>query len=307
MNKLIFKLIRYSGLPFLFRELVQKRKVTILLFHDISRETAEKTFLFLSEKYNIISLDDFLRACRDKNERALPDKALILTFDDGHLGNYRMKPVLEKMRIPVTIFLCAGIIDTNRHYWFTYKHPEISKSSLKRLSNRQKLELLAKAGFRPEKEFDHPQAMNRQQIVELTPLVDFQAHTLFHPCLPQCDDREAQEEIVAAKQKLESDFGLPIRSIAYPNGDYSERDIALSKKAGYECGITVDYGFNTIRSDLFRLKRLSVNDSDNLDELAVKASGVWAFFKTRNGKKQGFGWTDKVAAETSPDAAFQHS
>ena len=281
MNKLVFKLLRYSGLPFLFREVIQKRKVTILLFHDISRETAEKTFLFLSEKYNIISLDDFIRACRDKNERALPDKALILTFDDGHLGNYRMKPVLEKMRIPVTIFLCAGIIDTNRHYWFTHQHPEVTKTALKRLSNKEKLELLAQAGFNPEKEFGQPQAMNREQIHDLKPLVDFQAHTIFHPCLPQCDDREVQEEIVTAKEILEKDFGLPIRSIAYPNGDYSEREIALCKKAGYECGITVDYGFNTIHTDLFRLKRLSVNDTDNLDELAVKASGVWAFFKTR--------------------------
>ena len=28
MKKLLFKIIRYSGLPFLFREVVQKRKVT---------------------------------------------------------------------------------------------------------------------------------------------------------------------------------------------------------------------------------------------------------------------------------------
>jgi len=281
MKRLVFKLVRYSGLPFLFRELVQKRRVTILLFHDIGPETAEMTFSFLSKRYNIISLDDFIRACRDKNERAIPDKALILTFDDGHIGNYRLKPLLEKTRIPVTIFLCAGIIDTNRHFWFTFKHPEVPKPALKRLSNREKLALLEKAGFSPEKEFDRPQAMSRAQIEDLKHVVDFQAHTIFHPCLPQCDDREAYEEIATAKQILETKFGLPIRSIAYPNGDYSERDIELSKRAGYQCGITVDYGFNTIRSDLFRLKRLSVNDTDNPDELAVKASGVWAFFKTR--------------------------
>lgn len=281
MKRLVFKLVRYSGLPFLFREFVQKRRVTILLFHDIGPETAAMTFSFLSKRYNIISLDDFIRACRDKNERAIPDKALILTFDDGHIGNYRLKTLLEKTRIPVTIFLCAGIIDTNRHFWFTYKHPDVPKSTLKRLSNKEKLALLAKAGFRPEKEFDRPQAMSRAQIEDMKHVVDFQAHTIFHPCLPQCDDREAYEEIATAKQILETKFGLPIRSIAYPNGDYSERDIELSKQAGYQCGITVDYGFNTIRSDLFRLKRLSVNDTDNPDELAVKASGVWAFFKTR--------------------------
>lgn len=281
MKKLLFKIIRYSGLPFLFREVVQKRKVTILLFHDIGPEAAEMTFAYLSRHYNIIRLDDYIRACQDKNEKALPEKALIITFDDGHIGNYDLKPLLEKSRIPVTIFLCAGIVDTNRHFWFTVKHPDVPKSTLKRLSNREKLALLEKAGFSPEKEFERPQAMNKAQIEDMKHVVDFQAHTIFHPCLPQCDDREAFDEIVTAKEILETKFGLPIHSIAYPNGDYSDRDIELSKQAGYQCGITVDYGFNTIHSDLFRLKRLSVNDTDNPDELAVKTSGVWAFFKTR--------------------------
>ncbi len=100
--------------------------------------------------------------------------------------------------------------------------------------------------------------------------------------------------MITAKQMLETEYKLPINAIAYPNGDYSDRDIAISKEAGYTCGITVDFGYNTIHTDLFRLKRLSVNDTGNLDELAVKASGVWAFFKTRNGRKQGFGWQERT-------------
>ena len=294
MNALIFKILRFTGLPFLFRELVQRNKVTILLYHDIGKEAFAKNLVYLSGRYNIIGLDDFINACRKNDATALPEKALIITFDDGHLGNYELRQVLENTRIPVTIFLCAGIINTNRHYWFTYRHPEISKSDLKRLSNRKKLELLEKAGFTPETEFPKPQAMSKSQILEMKPVVNFQAHTIFHPCLPQCDDREVREEIITAKKMLETEYNLPINAIAYPNGDYSDRDIAVSKEAGYTCGITVDFGYNTIHTDLFRLKRLSVNDTGNLDELAVKASGVWAFFKTRNGRKQGFGWQERT-------------
>ena len=294
MNALIFKILRFTGLPFLFRELVQRNKVTILLYHDIGKEAFAKNLVYLSGRYNIIGLDDFINACRKNDATALPEKALIITFDDGHLGNYELRQVLENTRIPVTIFLCAGIINANRHYWFTYRHPEISKSDLKRLSNRKKLELLEKAGFTPETEFPKPQAMRKAQILEMKPVVNFQAHTIFHPCLPQCDDREVHEEIITAKKMLETEYNLPINAIAYPNGDYSDRDIAVSKEAGYTCGITVDFGYNTIHTDLFRLKRLSVNDTGNLDELAVKASGVWAFFKTRNGRKQGFGWQERT-------------
>jgi peptidoglycan/xylan/chitin deacetylase (PgdA/CDA1 family) len=289
MKNLLFKMLRYSGLPFLFRELVQRNRVTILLYHDIEPEAFEKNLEFLSAHYNIIALGDYIKACREKNSRKLPPKSLILTFDDGHIGNYALKNLLERYRVPVTIFLCAGIINTNRHFWFTFKHPEVPKSALKRLPNREKLNRLQKAGFGPETEFEKPQAMNREQIMALKPLVDFQAHTIFHPCLPQCDDAEAREEIITAKTMLENEYHLDINAIAYPNGDYSERDIALSMEAGYDCGITVDFGYNTVHTDPFRLKRLSVNDTGSPDELAVKASGLWAFFKTKNGSRNGFG------------------
>ncbi len=294
MKKLFYKILRYSGLVFFFREVIQRNKVTLLLYHDLSREAAEKTFPYLKKHYNVIPLNDFVAACQSKNGKNLPKKALIITFDDGHLGNYHLLPLVREMKLPVTIFLCAGIINTHRHYWFMYNHPDISKSKLKRVSNQERLKILRGFGFTPDREFQTPQAMNRQQVLELKNDFDLQAHTMSHPCLPRCNSEEAREEIFKSKQVLEQDYGLKIDSIAYPNGDYSDRDLALVKEAGYACGVTVDYGFNTVHSDLFRLKRLSVNDTANLDELAVKASGVWQFFKTKNGKKQGYGWNARA-------------
>lgn len=276
-----------------FRELIQRNKVTLLLYHDLSREAAEKTFPYLKKHYNVISLNDFISACQSKNEKTLPKKALIITFDDGHLGNYHLLPVVREMRLPVTIFLCAGIIDTHRHYWFMHSHPDLCKSKLKRVPNQERLKILRKFGFAPDREFETPHAMNRKQILEIKDAFDLQAHTMSHPCLPRCTSEEAREEIFHSKKVLEQDYGLKINAIAYPNGDYSDRDLALVKEAGYSCGVTVDFGYNTLDTDLFRLKRLSVNDTSNLDELAVKASGVWQFFKTRNGKKQGYGWNAK--------------
>ena len=81
---------------------------------------------------------------------------------------------------------------------------------------------------------------------------------------------------------------------SYPHGDYSDRDIELCRQAGYDCGITVDFGFNTVTTDRFRLKRLSVNDTDDLNELIVKASGLWQFVKTLLREDGEFGWTDDV-------------
>lgn len=293
MNKVLFRILRILGLPVLFREIIQKNKVTILLFHDINSKTADKTFAYLKKKYNVIDLNVFIDALEKKDFSDIPPKALIITFDDGHIRNYEMLPAIKKHDIPITIFLCASIINTNRHFWF--KHESSSPTSyMKQLPNDERLEELSKNGFRQDKEFEKPEALQREQIDEMIPFVNMQAHTLFHPILPKCTYDVAKSEITHSKKILETDFDLNINAIAYPNGDYSDRDIEITKNAGYKCGITVDYGFNSINSDPLKLKRISVNDTADFNELSVKASGVWAFIKTLNGRKQNYGYSEKT-------------
>jgi peptidoglycan/xylan/chitin deacetylase (PgdA/CDA1 family) len=294
MKKFLFRALRISGLPFLFRELIQKNKVTILLFHDISKETAEQSFSYLSRNYEIIDLNHFIEACEAKGINKIPPKALIITFDDGYIRNYEILPVIRKYNIPVTFFVCTSIINTNRHFWYKFLSDTLAPYELHRKSNLEKLDILSRAGFELEQEFTEPQALQKAHINEMKHYVNFQSHTMFHPILPKCNDLEARTEIFESKRMLELEYGLTINAISYPRGDYSERDIQLSKQAGYKCGITVDFGFNTLKTDIFRLKRLCVNDTDNINELIVKSSGVWDFFKTRNGRKQKYGFSNSV-------------
>lgn len=286
MKNFLFFLLRILGGPFLFRQFAQRNKVTIVLFHDISTAAAEKAFSYLSRKYNIISLDDFLSAV--KHKKSLPKRALIITFDDGHIRNYDILPVIKRRNIPVTIFLCAAIANTRRHFWFMTSNPPVAVPELKTKTNADRLAILSEGGFFQDQECDAPQALQRAQIEEMKHLVNFQSHTLYHPILPSCDDEEARKEIFDSKEVLEREYDLEINALSYPNGNYSERDIMLAKEAGYTCGITVDFGFNTTSTDLFRLKRISVNDTNNINELIVKASGLWAFLRTRNGRKTGY-------------------
>ncbi|MEA4986426.1 hypothetical protein SDC9_44971 [bioreactor metagenome] len=289
MKSLIFKIIRYSGLPFFFREFIQKNRVSILLFHNINKKDAEKAFDYITRKYNVISLQKYIDAVQ--NNTKLPKKALIITFDDGHVSNYNLLPVIKKHQIPVTIFLCASIINTKRHFWFLHEPIASMVEDLKKIPNQLRLKELEKSGFVQEKEYEIREALDKIQLDEMKKWIDFQSHTNYHPILPQCTNAEAADEIIGSKKILENELQLNIHTLSYPNGDYSERDIELAKTAGYICGITVDYGYNTLNTDLFRLKRLSVNDTGDINELAVKASGVWAFLKTRNGRKQPYGFS----------------
>lgn len=278
MSNIIYKALRYSGAAWLWRETVQRGKVTFLLFHDMGAADAERNFAYLKRHYNIISLQDYLKAVRQGTK--LPRKALVITFDDGHASNYAMLPALKKLNVPITIFLCSEIVGTQRHFWF--RHSEEMKpqvEALKCVPNSERLQKLEAFGFEQEKEFDNRQALTDNEIKEMQATVDFQSHTCFHPILPQCTDEVARHEILDSKTHLEEHYKLKINTLSYPNGDYSERDIRLAKEAGYTCGVTVDSGYNSLRSDLFRLKRFSVNDAHTTEELMVKACGLYALIK----------------------------
>jgi len=292
-HSLLFKILRFSGLPWLFREVLQRRRVTILLFHDISRETAARTFDYLAAKYHLLDLQTFIRK-RRSHDGPFPPKSLILTFDDGHIRNYELLSLIRARRIPVTIFLCAGLVGTKRHFWFRHNRSGHRSSHLRTVSNAQRLRLLQQAGFTQETEYDTPQALTKRQIEEMKGHVDLQSHTLFHPSLPRCGLQEVRQEIGHSREILSREYGLQVNAIAYPHGDYSDRDIELCRQAGYHCGMTVDCGYNTNSTDLFRLRRLSVNDTEDLNELIVKASGLWEFLKTKLRPQHGFGWTDRV-------------
>jgi peptidoglycan/xylan/chitin deacetylase (PgdA/CDA1 family) len=294
MNKFLFIFLRFSTLPWIFRFFIQKKKVTILLFHKPSVDSFNKSLNYLKRKYNIISLESFVRNLKENLKEELPNNSLIITFDDGHITNYDLLPIIKKHEVPLTIFVCAGIINSNKHFWFKQNLKGISNTYLKTISNEERLAILKTHNFHQLTEYPNAQALQKWQVMEMIPYVNFQSHSMFHPILPKCKHEESQYEIFESKIKLESDFQIKIDTISYPNGDYSDREIELAQKAGYKCGITVEFGYNTLKTDPYRLKRISVNDTNDLNELVVKSSGVWAFIKTLNGYRSKFGYTKET-------------
>jgi peptidoglycan/xylan/chitin deacetylase (PgdA/CDA1 family) len=277
-KKIALFLLRMSAVPYFIREVVQRRRTTILVYHKLSPEAAERHFEALRRSYNIISLADYLDA-RTNLRRQLPPKALIVTIDDGHKGNYALKPLLEKYGITATVFLCSGLADTNRHFWFEIEMSNSVRQGLKGVSDEERLKVLAGMGFTETAEQTTRQALSAAEIEEMKPVVDFQSHTVYHPLLPQCSDQRAFDEISDSKTQLEEKFGLRINALAYPNGDYSAREIMAAERCGYQCGLTSDLGFNSRTTPAFQLRRICINDDAGPDELFVKASGLWGFLK----------------------------
>src|SRR3989442_7223914 len=80
----IFILLRYSGIPFLLRELMQRRKTTILVYHSLPKARARNHFLTLRARYHIIALADYLRArAADEMWRGRPQTPTITLYDSA--------------------------------------------------------------------------------------------------------------------------------------------------------------------------------------------------------------------------------
>src|SRR5205085_5110337 len=109
------------------------------------------------------------------------------------------EPVLERLGVPVTIFLCTGIVGTRRGFWF--KHVE-RPAALKGLPDEERLERQRAEGFDEERELGESEGLTRAEIEQLKRLVDFQSHTVSHPILPRCDDAKARAEICGAREAL---------------------------------------------------------------------------------------------------------
>jgi peptidoglycan/xylan/chitin deacetylase (PgdA/CDA1 family) len=82
------------------------------------------------------------------------------------------------------------------------------------------------------------------------------SHSLSHPDLTRLSMRDAREEIMTSKKKLEDLFGVGVEDFCYPYGNWNEtlREVVL--EAGYRTACSTDFGVNTVEVSPFSLRRI---------------------------------------------------
>jgi len=102
---------------------VQNPKFVILCYHGIgesgnpliaapTREGFEAQMRFLRRNYRIVSLED---VCRDLSGSSNVEPGVAITFDDGYRSAYTIAfPILQKYRLPATIYLTAESVETGQ-------------------------------------------------------------------------------------------------------------------------------------------------------------------------------------------------
>jgi peptidoglycan/xylan/chitin deacetylase (PgdA/CDA1 family) len=102
-------------------------KALILMYHQVTelrsdprqcvapRHFAEHLEV-LREHARPIRLQQLSRSLLDGN---LPDRSVVVTFDDGYADNlHNAKPLLERYSVPATVFLTTGFVEYGREFWW---------------------------------------------------------------------------------------------------------------------------------------------------------------------------------------------
>jgi peptidoglycan/xylan/chitin deacetylase (PgdA/CDA1 family) len=285
IREIVFFSVRWSGLSFLLSNALARNNVTVLLYHDPDPVVMERHLSYLSRHYRFIPLSRLVDALHARDWTTIPPKSLVITFDDGLKRNFELLQLFQRYDVIPTIYICSQIVATNRHYWFL----EAQAEPLKHLRNEDRLKRLEDMiGFTREKEYSDRQALDATEIQSMSHAVDFQSHSRFHPILTTCSDAECEIEIRDSRREIEELTGQECRHFAYPNGDYTQREIDLLKKYGYMSARTIDLGWNGINTDPFRLKVLTWRDDASVNRLAADLCGISGYLgRLRRGSLTG--------------------
>jgi poly-beta-1,6-N-acetyl-D-glucosamine N-deacetylase len=202
-----------SSFPAL-NERARLTKVPVIMYHDvlteqqvffdITPENLRRDFELIRENnLTPITLDQLVVHLR--TGLPLPEKPILLTFDDGYVGHYQsVYPLLKEYGYPAVFSLFTGKLDGSI----------VGRSTV-----------------------------TWEQVREMAanPLVTIAAHSLTHPSdLTKVPDDQIRREVTESKRILEERLGMPIRYFTYPEGHYDARVAELVEAAGYQAALTMD-------------------------------------------------------------------
>lgn len=167
-----------------------------------------------NDGYTSITPSDLKDALAGKGR--IPEKSVILTFDDGYRDFYTDAfPILKKYNMKSINYIIVNHIGRSGN-----------------LTEEMIREMLSSG------------------------LVEIGCHTLDHDYLPKDPPAKAQKQIVDCKKQLEERFGVSVKSFAYPGGYYNGEIINMVKEAGFETAVDTIAGVMHSLSDIYTLKRL---------------------------------------------------
>ncbi len=256
-------------------------------FHNPTKKLFESVVKwFIKNKYKFISVEDLNEIL--KNKSPFPPSTVIFTVDDGWKENKdNIVEIANKYNIPVTIFATIEPIEKQEGFWWSYiskgNSSGIIKKTVKELKDvpnsfRIKNVLQVKSSIKLERE-----ALTINELKEMSKNKNILigSHTLSHPILTKCSENLVKHELTESKNILEKWLEKPIKSFAYPNGEYRAREIEILKESGYEIAFSTKQQYLTTenRNQNYSIPRFDVLENVSFTENICRMTGVWFYRK----------------------------
>ena len=271
--------IRVSFVSLTLRFIDGFRAPIIVSYHNPKASVLREHIEYYTKHFNFITLDELVKAINSKNIKSLPPRSIVMTFDDGHKGNYELLDLFKEFKIRPTIYVCSGLVDTTRKLWFKVAE---DPQKLKKIKHNERIQYLKENyDFSVLKEFgeEYRDVLNKKELLEISKFSDIGCHTRFHPILTTMNDDEVNGEIYDAKIELEAILNKEVNHFAYPNGDFTSRELELIKKSGFKSIRTINCDNIKDKVDVFNLPVLGIDDNDSINMLVVQLSRFPKRFK----------------------------
>jgi peptidoglycan/xylan/chitin deacetylase (PgdA/CDA1 family) len=206
-------------------------KVMVLNYHkvdnmNISLSVLPKDFdaqmAYLKENgYTTIAPGELYDSLANGTE--LPEKPVLITFDDGYEDNYQNAyPILKKYGFKATIFVITGFLDKQKNYLTWQQAQEMEQDG-----------------------------------------ISIESHTVNHKSMTELTDDQLRDELVNSKKEIEKRLDKKVDFVAYPTGTYNLHIANLVKEAGYKAAFTIKYGNVDKASNVYALERVPVFHTEN--------------------------------------------
>jgi poly-beta-1,6-N-acetyl-D-glucosamine N-deacetylase len=185
--------------------------------------------------------------------------------------------------VPITIFVSTEAVEKGNGYWWSYiteaRKIGLAKDSIeffKSLDNEDRLKMIeeTKAKINITR-----QALTIEQIKDISEnkYAEIGSHSISHPILPKCSNAESEYEITQSKKLIEDWIHQEVKHFAYPNGDFSNREISMLKKAGYTLAFCTEQKHITKENitHLYKLPRRMMVETSSFEENICRMLGVW--------------------------------
>jgi len=221
---------RYRAVPILTYHNISKTETNVMTVSDKAFE--EQMRYLKSNGYRVLTLDQLNEFIQLRSP--LPEKAVVITFDDGWRSTHEIAlPILKKYELPATLFVYTDFVGQNE----------------KALTWDMVADLQANG-------------------------VDIQCHSKSHRDLTKMNDTEQFEQYfnalnvemslpsqaVLEKLKHRCDY------LAYPYGATNRLVSALAEKHGYKLAFTVERGSAPFFEDLYRIDRSMIYGTHDMDK-----------------------------------------